>query len=265
MSAPTRRVERYVAIGDSSTEGMDDPDGNGGYRGWSRRLALRIAELQGSVEYANFGVRGKTTGAILREQLAPALALRPDLATVFSGTNDLAGVRFDAGAVARDMEAMQRALTAGGATVLTFTLPDLTPVMPMARCIAPRIRALNEALRGAAARSGAILIDFAAVPLGSDPRIWSDDRIHANAIGHARIAEALAHALRLPGSDDSWGRPLPAQAPKTRRERLVAEIDWTRRHLLPWIGRGLRFNAAAPAREAVKAGLQRIEAPSPSS
>src|SRR5580765_3042885 len=156
---PTR-FERYVAIGDSSTEGIDDPDERGGYRGWSRRLAQRIADAQGGLRYANFGVRGRTTSEILEEQLTPALALSPDLVTVFSGTNDVTGWRFDAAAVARDMEEMQRALIAGGATVLTFTLPDLAPVMPLARLIAPRIRVLNDGLRGAAARTGTILLDF---------------------------------------------------------------------------------------------------------
>jgi lysophospholipase L1-like esterase len=241
-----RRFERYVALGDSSTEGIDDPDGSGGYRGWSRRLAQRIAGVQGSLEYANFGVRGRTTREILRQQLAPALALRPDLATVFSGTNDVVRTRFDPAAVGRDMEEMQRALIEGGATVLTFTLPDVTRVMPIVRWIAPRIRALNEALRGASACTGAILIDFAAYPVGIDPRIWSVDRIHANPVGHTRIADALAHALGLPGADDSWSRPLPPLAAKTRWEGLVAEMDWTRRHLLPWIARGLlpRFSDA---------------------
>ncbi len=243
---PPRRFERYVAIGDSSTEGLDDPDGNGGYRGWSRRLAQRIADLQGSLEYANFGVRGRTTRQILDRQLAPALELAPDLATVFSGTNDLAVLRFDAAAVARDMETMQAALIARGATVLTFTLPDLAPVMPMARGLSPRIAALNDALRGAAARSGAILVDFAALPLGSDPRIWSEDRIHANALGHERIAAALGHALALPGADDSWSRPLTPLPPRSASQRLAAEWRWTRRHLLPWIVRGLGSRFGTP-------------------
>jgi lysophospholipase L1-like esterase len=257
-ASPARRFERYVAIGDSSTEGIDDPDERGGYRGWSRRLAQRIAEAQGSLGYANFGVRGRTTRQILRQQLAPALALRPDLATVFSGTNDVVGGRFDAGAVAHDMEEMQRALIAGGATVLTFTLPDLTPVMPIARWIAPRIRALNEGLRGASAHTGVILLDFATYPIGSDPRLWSEDRIHANAAGHTRIADALAHALGLPGADDSWSRPLPPLAPKTRREWLAAEINWTQRYLLPWIGQGLRSRLADSPRERPNPELQRM-------
>jgi lysophospholipase L1-like esterase len=253
-----RRFERYVALGDSSTEGLDDPDGMGGYRGWSRRLAQRIADAQGSLEYANFGVRRLTTRQILHGQLAPALELRPDLATVFSGTNDLIDRHFDVGAVSHDMEAMQRALIASGATVLTFTLPELSPVMPLARLIGHRIRALNEALRAVSARTGTILLDFAAHRVGSDRRIWSDDRIHANAAGHSKVADALAHALELPGTDDSWSRPLPPLPARPPWEWLAAEMTWTRRHFLPWIGRALNSSErptrarALPAVELVK-------------
>ena len=148
-----KRFERYVAIGDSSTEGFNDPDGAGGYRGWSRRLAARIAHAQGELLYANFGVRGLTTRQILDQQLVPALAMRPDLVTMFSGTNDVIGLQFDAPAIARDMEHMQRTFIDDGATVLTFTLPDLTPIMPSARWIAPRIHAMNDGLRTATART----------------------------------------------------------------------------------------------------------------
>ncbi|TMQ47475.1 MAG: SGNH/GDSL hydrolase family protein [Candidatus Eisenbacteria bacterium] len=249
MHAPSRLAfERYVAIGDSSTEGIDDPDGQGGYRGWSQRLAERIALIQGRLLYANLGVRGRTTRQIRDQQLAPALAMQPDLATVFSGTNDVLARRFDAEAVGRDMEVLQRALIEGGAKVLSFTLPDLTPVMPIARWIAPRVRALNESIRAAAATTGTILLDFAAYPVGSDLRLWSADRIHANAAGHARIADALAHALGLPGTDDSWKQPLPEPPPRTRREWLAAEVAWTARFLLPWPWRALRARLEEPRR-----------------
>jgi len=253
-----KRFERYVAIGDSSTEGLDDPDGRGGYRGWSARLAERIARVQGALLYANLGVRGRTTRQILDQQLEPALAMRPDLATVFSGTNDVLSRRFRAESVARDMEHMQSTLIEGGATVLTFTLPDLTPVMPMARWIEPRVRALNEALRGAAARSGSILLDFAAHEVGSDPRLWSEDRVHANAIGHARIADALAQAIGLPGTDDSWKAPLSPLAPKTGWGWLAAEWTWMRRYLLPWMGRGLQASFRNESREPGRPSLQPV-------
>lgn len=142
-----RSFHRYVAIGDSSTEGLDDPDGKGGYRGWADRLAEHIAQSQSSPLYANLGIRGRRTRRIRQEQLEPALAMRPDLVTLFSGTNDVVARHFDLTQVTFDIEHMHRALTASGATLLTFTLPDLTPVMPLGRFVSPRVLALNEAIR----------------------------------------------------------------------------------------------------------------------
>lgn len=244
-----RRFERYVAIGDSSTEGLDDPDGQGGFRGWANRLAERIAAVQGSLLYANLGIRGRRTRQILEGQLEPALAMQPDLVTVFSGTNDVVSRGFDPGTVARDMEAIQRALIGAGATVLTFTLPDLTPVMPLARWIAPRVHALNDALRSAANASGTILVDFAIYPMASDPRLWSLDRLHANAAGHARIAAALADALALPGATGDWRAPLPDVTSPTLGQRLSAEWNWGRDHLFPWVWRHLRGRSSGDGRE----------------
>lgn len=231
---------RYVAIGDSSTEGLDDPDGAGGYRGWANRLAELIADAQGSLLYANLGVRGRRTRQILEQQLEPALAMRPDLVTLFAGTNDVVARRFEVAAVAADLAAMQRALIAAGATVLSFTLPDLGPVMPLARPIAPRVRALNQALRAVAAESGALLVDFAAHATASDPRLWSDDRLHANAAGHARMAHGLACALEIPGADHAWAEPLSPASSRTARAALAAELAWGRRYLVPWLWRHAR-------------------------
>lgn len=246
---PRPLFSRYVALGDSSTEGIDDPDGVGGYLGWSQRLAERIHASQGGgLLYANLAVRGLKTCEVRSGQLAPALALRPDLATVFCGTNDVTAPRFDALRVAADIAHMQRALVAGGATVLTFTLPDLTPLMPLARLIAPRIAALNQALAEASRQSGAILVDFAAQPVATDRRLWSEDRIHANSAGHTRIADALAHALNLPGSDGSWSAPFATDLGGTRAQRLAAELRWLRRHLLPWVWQGLRGESSMRTR-----------------
>ena len=237
--------ERYVALGDSSTEGIDDPDGTGGYRGWSQRLAEKIAAAQGGLRYANLGVRGLTTAQVRERQLGAALALRPDLATLFCGTNDVTGLSFDAERVAADIEHMQRELVAAGATVLSFTLPDLTPLMPLARLIAPRIAALNHALARASRSTGSILVDFAAHAAATDRRLWSEDRIHANSEGHARIAEALAHALHLPGSSEAWKQPLPTVREQTRRQWWAAEARWISRHLLPWAWQGVTRRSSA--------------------
>ena len=216
-----------------------DPDGRGGYRGWSQRLAERIGAAQGTLLYANLAVRGRTTREIRAQQLERALALSPDLATVFSGTNDVLRPRFDVAAFADDVRAMHNALRADGATVLTFTLPDLTPLLPLARLIAPRIRAMNEVLRAVCAETGTLLVDFAAHPVTTDARLWNDDRIHANAQGHARIADALADALQLSGSDDAWREPLPLAPRASLAARVTRESRWVARYLLPWCWQGV--------------------------
>ena len=232
--------ERYVAIGDSTVEGLDDPDGKGRYRGWANRLATRIAREQEGVFYANLAIRGRTTRQVRDEQLSAALAMKPDLAIAVSGTNDLLGREFDRSVLEDDFVFIQRSLIAAGATVLTFTLPDLTDVMPLARVLRARLHAMNEALRSAASRTGAVVCDFARHSVASDPRLWSDDRLHANSAGHQRMAEALAYHLALPGSDMSWADPIPGPRPRTPFSLIRAEAAWIRRHLVPWIWRHAR-------------------------
>jgi lysophospholipase L1-like esterase len=238
-----RHFARYVALGDSTTEGLDDPDGAGGYRGWANRLAERVAAQQGSLEYANLGVRGWCARRIREEQLGPALALRPDLATVVAGMNDLLRASFDARAIADDIGAMQRALVDRGCVVLTFTLPDISHRLappPLDRLLAMRTHALDDEIRRVSAASGAILLDLAAYPLAADPRMWSRDRLHANSEGHARTAAGLAQALGIPGSDDSWLDPPPDPPPTPPHRRLAEHLTWGRQYLLPWLWKRAR-------------------------
>lgn len=205
--------------------------------------------------YANLAVRGLGTAQIRERQLGTALSLRPDLATVFCGTNDVTAWRFDAGAVAADIEHMQCALADAGARVVSFTLPDLSPLMPAARLIRGRIEALNGALARASRRSGAILVDFASQPVATDRRLWSEDRIHANAEGHARIAVALAEALGVPVRGEDWRGALPPLPARTRGEWCREECRWATRHLLPWLGRALLGRSLSRGRTAKRPEL----------
>lgn len=257
-----RRYQRYVAIGDSTSEGLDDPDGRGGYRGWANRFAEHVAAHQGDLLYANLAVRGRRVREIREQQLERAVAMRPDLSTVVGGVNDLLRPRFDADGVHRDVEAMQRAIVSLGATVLTFTLPSMAHVMPATKRLEPRVRALNDALRAASAASGAILVDLAAhEDVGSDPRMWSVDRLHANSLGHTLIAQALSHAIGLPGATDSWTIPLPSLAPPTLLDSLRADLHWARRYLLPWIWRHSRGRSSGDGLRAKRPELLPVTVP----
>lgn len=264
-SAAAPIFSRYVALGDSTTEGLDDPYPRGDvYRGWADRLAVRLSHVNANVRYANLAIRGRMIKGISEQQLEPALAMEPDLASVIGGVNDLLRPKVDVDAIGDEMEAMQRALVAQGATVISITLPDISESMGFARLISERISAYNEVLREAAARSGSLLVDLAREATAYDPECWSADRLHANAKGHELIALAVANSLKLPGAADEFAAILdpPAPPPSPPRMRALAtETAWAWTHLRPWIVRRVRgvssgdgISAKRPTLEAVAEG-----------
>ncbi|MFS8202063.1 SGNH/GDSL hydrolase family protein [Streptomyces sp. CWNU-52B] len=247
---------RYVALGDSQTEGLGDGDDVRGLRGCADRLAEDLATRQPDLRYANLAVRGRLAGQVRAEQLAPALALRPDLATVVAGMNDLLRPRFDADEVGAHLEAMFAALTARGARVATVTFPDIARIAPLARPLGPRVLALNDRIRQAAARHGVAVAELSRHPVVTDPRLWSTDRLHASPLGHARIAAAVAHALGLPGSDDGWTHPLPTDpAPPSGLRAVAGELRWAGSFLGPWLVRRVRGRSSGDGREAKRPAL----------
>ena len=238
-----RPFRRYVAIGDSSTEGLEDKYTDGGYRGWADRLAEHIANSQDEVlEYANLAVRGLRLNEIRNTQFDDALAMRPDLMTIFGGVNDVLVPGHDFGSIRQDYEAMFSEATAADITVVTFTVPDPSAYNPFGRRLKDRLFRLNDIIRSVAERYGALYLDFQHQPIAEDPRLWYEDRLHGNALGHERIAAALAWRLGLPGFDEfSWQaepegafvRPGPATS-------FVSDLDWAVHYLAPWINRGIR-------------------------
>ncbi|MCR0988563.1 SGNH/GDSL hydrolase family protein [Streptomyces albidoflavus] len=248
-------VVRYVALGDSQTEGLGDGDEVRGLRGWADRLAELLDAAEPGLQYANLAVRGQLAGQVRATQLDAALALRPDLATVVAGMNDLLRPRFDADATGAELEAMFAALTGAGARVATLTFPAMERLVPLARPLAPRVPALNARIREAAARHGVLVVETYGEEVVVDPRLWSPDRLHAAPLGHARIAAAFAHALALPGSDRGWAVPLPAVAPVRGVRALAAEARWVAGFLGPWLGRRVRGHSSADGRVAKRPGL----------
>ena len=230
---------RYVAIGDSTTEGLEDPAPDGrGHLGFADRLAARLARENPDVLYANLAIRGRKMRQIRDEQLEPALALSPDLVTIVGGLNDILRPRVDLHAVCADFDAMASALRARGATVVGVTFPDTARIMPAARVVRGRVLAFNDALRGIAARRGMVLVDLGERGI-VDARLWSVDRLHANSLGHQRIADSIAEALGLSPDSDPWA-PLPPADRVARHVAVAREAAWIGRHMAPWVMRRVR-------------------------
>ncbi len=252
---------RYVALGDSSTEGLEDPSPDGGgYRGWANRFADHVAAAQREpLLYANLAVRGRKTREVRLEQLDAALAMKPDLATVFSGVNDVVRRSCDVREVAVDLEFMLQALRDQGATVLTITMPDLSAIVPLARLMRTRLLAMNELVREACERTGAHCVDLAAHDVTTDLRLWDADRLHANSEGHRRIAAALAESIGVGGDDKWWTEPLSPELAAGAVGKVAGELRWARDYLLPWVWRHARGISSGDGRTAKRPLLLEVE------
>ena len=143
-------MTRYVAIGDSTVEGLEDPGPDGVYVGWADRLAHHLRTVHPDLTYANLAVRGMTAREVRATQLGQALALEPDIAVVVAGVNDVLRPRFDREALRDDLLAMHAALNDAGARVAAFTMPDMAKVAPLAVVLRGRLDALNEIVLEAA-------------------------------------------------------------------------------------------------------------------
>ena len=230
--------ERYVAIGDSFTEGVGDPDPArpNGVRGWADRVAEHLATLDADLRYANLAIRGRKLPAILDEQLQPALDLRPDLVTIHGGGNDVLRPRVDLDALAARYDEAIARLSASGARVVMFTLfdPGTTGVYAAVR---GRFAVFNEWVREIADRHDAVLVDQWRMRDVDLPAVMDSDRMHLNSAGHAymaaRVLDALGvqHRLTLPPL-----APIPVLDP---REKLAENARWTREFLVPWVHRRL--------------------------
>ncbi len=224
---------RLVALGDSTVEGLMDAGPDGTYVGWADRFAAMLARAHGRVDYANLAVRGQTTREVLDLQLDRALALEPDVALLVAGVNDILRPRMDRLVLRANLLTAYRRLHESGARVLTFTMPDMRRVAPLTFALRGRIHALNAVVREAGATYGTTVVDFAAEPVAGHPALWDDDRLHANAEGHRRIAAALAEAMGLE-TEDWRGEPGVEHPPGT--VRLVArETAWLVSHVTPWV------------------------------
>jgi lysophospholipase L1-like esterase len=227
----------FVSIGDSFTEGLDDP-GDNGYRGWADRLAEGFAAVDDSVRYANLAIRGRKIGQIVEEQLPRALELKPELVSLAGGTNDVLRLRVDLDEISRLFDDAVRLLRENGSQVMLFQSVDPTPRSRIVSRTLPRIKALTTMIEETAQRYECVLVRLWSAPVFAHPDAWSEDRLHLSAIGHERVARAAMHALGM--GDESWADPLPWRPREPLRARVGSDVRWARRHLAPWVGRRLR-------------------------
>lgn len=248
FSASRAPWRRYIALGDSFTEGLNDHDGSGEFRGWADRLAEQLASCsEDDVEYANLAVRGRLLRQVVEEQVPVAVEARPDLVSLIAGGNDLMRPGADPDELAGTLEAAVVRLRAAGADVLLATGVDTrnTPILRRAR---GKIAVFNADIWSIAARTGCAVLDQWGAGWVRDARLWDTDRIHLTAEGHRRMALAAATALGLPCDDDGWRTPLPPAPARAFRVAVAEEAAWVRGFVAPWMGRRVRGRSSGDGR-----------------
>ncbi len=232
-------VRRFIALGDSFTEGLnDDLRGDGRNRGWADRFAEHLDQIYPGLEYANLAVRGKKAGQVLHEQVPVAVEMRPDLASLAVGVNDVLRARASMAQVAQSLRSSVEHLRASGARVLLFGFGDPSRRSRSMTSVRPRLVEYREATLAIAEDYDCTVVDFWGRAVFDDDIFWSPDRLHLSAEGHALAAQAALEAMRL--ADDSWRTP-PAEPPPVRLPmRLAQHAGWAAAHLTPWVMRRVR-------------------------
>lgn len=229
---------RFVALGDSFTEGIGDPDPEvpGGHRGWADRVAEELGRTVPGFEYANLAIRGGLYQQILDEQLAPTLELDADLISLFAGGNDVIR-RGDPDVIASAMDEAVGRLAANGAAIILWTGPDVgsTPVFNLIR---GRVAIYNENIRTIARRHHTAVVDLWALRSLTHESMWAEDRLHFSPAGHQTIAVEVLDTLGVPHSLEPFDAGDPGVRPW--REARQQDLAWARHHLGPWMVRRLR-------------------------
>ncbi|MGD8150570.1 SGNH/GDSL hydrolase family protein [Ornithinimicrobium sp. Y1694] len=235
---------RYVAIGDSFTEGMSDPDPDapGAYIGWADRLAALLSThvAEGTeFSYANLAVRGRKLDDVAGAQLEAALALQPDLVSIVGGGNDILRPKADIDALAARLDEAVARIRATGADVLmaTPTDPVGAPIIGRTR---GRVGMYISHIWSIAQRRGAFVLNQWACDFLKDWRMWAEDRIHMTPEGHRRVALTAYVALGHTAEEADWRAPLPPQAPPGKVEALRGHAQWAKEYAAPWVQRRLQ-------------------------
>ncbi len=232
-------TQRYVALGDSFTEGVGDEDATrpNGVRGWADRVAEQLVLADPSWGYANLAIRGKKLHQVLGEQVDAAIAMNPTLVTLYAGGNDILRPKVDIDAIVSAYDAGIAKLRTSGAAVLVFTGFDSgnSPVFGRTR---GRTAIYNELVREAVDNNGAVLVDYWRMKNLQDERYWAVDRLHMSPAGHMLTAKKVLEVLR--GTDAIAVPELDQLPARNRVEQLRRDAQWAREYLGPWVSRRLR-------------------------
>lgn len=246
---------KYVAIGDSFTEGVGDELPDGRVRGWADIAAQGWADASGEpIQYANLAIRGKLAWPIIEQQLEPALALAPTHLSFNGGGNDMLRPRTSMAHIADAFSRVLERCDAEGVTVILLSGANPSAQLPLSRVIQRRGDLLSAAVIGRVAGRNDVIraLNWPDREL-STPSYWSEDRLHMNSRGHHRVAARVLSAIGHEPPAAWWSLPELPDFVK------VGGRDYMRDHLGPWVQRRLTGTSSGDGRPPKHAEWETLE------
>jgi lysophospholipase L1-like esterase len=225
MSTPIR----FVVLGDSAAAGIGDSDKFGNNFGWGYYLARAI---QSPLIYANLSRPGAQSQEVRDVQLKHALDLKPDLAAVIVGGNDVLRNGFSPQRFHQNLREIVAQLSAQNSTVLLLELHDPNKLLKLPKTLAGildrRINMVNAMTRSVAEEFQTKLLQTRQIADIYSKDMWHVDRMHPSKKGHQHLAKNFRRILidQIPVS--------PVKISPVRVKTRKESISWMLLKGTPW-------------------------------
>ena len=191
-------VVRYLALGDSVTQGVGAPDPETG--SFPARLSARWRTRGCTVELKNVGVSGYTASAVLSDQVPEIAVFKPTLITFQTGANDIAnGVTMED--YRKDVKIILDAAKESGARVVVLLQNQWfrAPQGPSYGGTFEKHAAYDAIMLEELKAKGAELVDLRALyTQQADNNLWVSDGIHPTPEAYDAWAAEIARVIPSP-------------------------------------------------------------------
>jgi len=202
----------YVAIGDSTAEGMGSSSNE---RSYTSIVYSSIKSRYRNASYHNFARSGAVLSTVISSQLPKVLELKPSLITISVGANDIIR-RTSLQEFENDLYYLLKTLRQKtDATIVISTVPDLslTPAIPKLLKHYSKYKAgkLNTIIKNVGRETNTITVDLfedSRAVLQAFPEAIASDGFHPSDFGYAIWANTILVTLHnvlapVPDTEDS--------------------------------------------------------------
>lgn len=225
-----QRPIRFVVLGDSAAYGIGDVMKADRPLGWTYRIAEAV---QHPLIYLNLARPGAKSTELVEHQLPIAQSLKPDVAVVVVGGNDLLRNNFSPDRLKANLIETFSQLNKLGTQIITLELHDPSKLLklpaPLARALMRRVDAVNAVYQELSLEYPLISIQARDIEGVNDRKNWHVDLLHPGPRGHVLLARTALDEL------EKLGMPIKQLAleglPTLSR---VKKVTWMLRNGTPW-------------------------------